>query len=111
MNTRDSWLQKVQSSLKTTRDKYKFRPEIEVLEKRLQPTISPTGTAFLAMAGQTFSGQVGSFAFEAGTSSSNYAATILWGDGQQSAGTIDSSGHVTSAHVYNVAGAYAVTLQ
>ena len=43
-----------------------------------------------------------------GTTYTDYTALILWGDGQQSTGTIDSANHVSGAHTYAFAGAIPV---
>ena len=46
-----------------------------------------TGSAFVALANQTFSGVVGSFTPAAGTTTSDYLADILWGDGNLTGGS------------------------
>lgn len=91
--------------------KAKVRLQVEPLESRLVPSMSPTGSAFVALTGQGYSGVVGAFTIAPGTTAANYQATILWGDGQQSSGTIDSAGHVSGAHTFDAAGAYPVSFQ
>jgi len=87
-----SWLRHWRAFLKKSRQRATTRLDCEPLENRLLPSISPTGSAFAALAGQTYSGVVASFTPASGTSSSDYQATILWGDGNSSAGSIDGSG-------------------
>ena len=74
-----------------------------------------TGSAFVALQNNAFSGTVGTFTFLAGTTYTDYTAEILWGDGQQSAATISSSGgyvaQVSGSHTYYASGTYAVAFQ
>jgi len=79
-------MSKLRAWLKQCRQAFviKHRPprasvQLEPLEKRLVPSFSPSGTAFLALAGQSFSGVIGSFTPEAGTSPSDYQAIVIWG--------------------------------
>ena len=68
-----------------------------------------TGIPFAAAKGQGFSGAVAAFAPFAGTTLSDYSATILWGDGATSAGTITAAGtlyNVTGSHTYAEEGPY-----
>ncbi len=68
-----------------------------------------TGSPFAAAKGQGFSGAVAAFAPFAGTTLSDYSATILWGDGATSAGTITAAGtlyNVTGSHTYAEEGPY-----
>jgi virginiamycin B lyase len=73
--------------------------------------ITTGGVAISATAGQPFSGAVASFALSAHAVPSTQAATIFWGDGSHSAGTIDVSGNeltVSGSHTYRKAGKYHV---
>jgi hypothetical protein len=77
--------------------------------------LSSTGTQVSATAGSSFSGVVASFtdADPAGTVS-DYVATVDWGDGQSSSGTVTaaSSGgfQVTASHTYTAPGSFSVTV-
>jgi hypothetical protein len=82
-----------------------------MLEDRIVPSASAEGTAFAALRGQAFAGIVGTFTPESGMTTADYTATILWGDGTQSSGTIDGSGDVSGSHTYNAPGAFAVAFQ
>ena len=74
-----------------------------------------TGSAFVALQNNAFSGTVGTFTFLAGTTYTDYTAEILWGDGQESTATISSSGgyvaQVSGSHTYYASGNYAVAFQ
>src|SRR5437870_5527446 len=74
------------------------RLEVTLLEDRDMLSVSATGTAFLALRNENFTGIVGSFSPAAGTTPSDYLVNIQWGDGSQSAGTIDSSFNVLGSH-------------
>jgi hypothetical protein len=82
-----------------------------VLDRPLQVT----GLSRGATAGTTFSGVVASFtdADPAG-GAGGYAATIAWGDGQTSAGTVMAEGGgafaVTGSHAYRTPAAYAIAV-
>lgn len=77
------------------------------------PTITLTGTPVSATEGQAFSGQVASFT-DTNTSSTaaEYSATINWGDGASSAGTVSGPTGgpytVTGTHTYAEEGSYTV---
>ena len=85
-----------------------------------QATISPvmllaTGTTITPVAGQPFTGAVASFTDPyPGLSASNYAATIAWGDGHTTIGTIASNGsggfNVVGTNTYAAAGSESVTV-
>lgn len=84
------------------------RLQLETLEDRLAPSTSPLGTAFVALKYQSFNGIVGAFTPETGLSNTDYQAKILWGDGSQSSGSIDSSCNVSGTHTFNASGVFAV---
>ena len=78
-------------------------------------TLTASGTNFNATVGQPFSGQVAAFTDSTpDTTSDDYQATIDWGDGQSSAGTISSDGQggflVTGTHTYAVQGEQTATV-
>ena len=85
--------------------------QLDVLETRVVPTLWAAGTAFAAFENQSFSGNVGSFTVQSGTAVHDYTATILWGDGSSSTGTINSFAGVSGTHTYKAAGTYAVAFQ
>jgi hypothetical protein len=73
-----------------------------------------TGASLSLNAGAPFSGQVATFthALPAGTTS-DYTATINWGDGTASAGTVGGSSagfEVSGAHAYSHAGSFGTTI-
>ena len=77
-------------------------------------SISPS-SGLAAVEGTAFSGLVGSFTdSQSGTVPSDYTATITWGDGQTSVGTITANANggfdVTGTNTYAEEGSYAVTL-
>lgn len=78
------------------------------------PAATGTGVTVSATAGQLFTGTVATFTGVALNSLLNYSATIDWGDGQVSDGTItaNSSGgiDITSSTRYAASGAYTVTV-
>src|SRR5262249_20163141 len=76
-----------------------------------QIVLDTDGNAFAALRAKSSTIDVGSFTPEPNTSYTQYVATINWGDGQISAGTIDSSFHVSGTHTYNLAASYAVAFQ
>ena len=55
-------------------------------------TLASTGTNVSAKAGTAFSGQVATFTDESPSTAGNYTATISWGNGQTSAGTVTNTG-------------------
>jgi hypothetical protein len=67
---------------------------LEFLEDRTCPTlINVTNVGFTAMEGTPFSGTVASFTdTELTSNAANYAATISWGDGTTSTGTVAYTG-------------------
>lgn len=73
------------------------------------------GPAMKGKTGQTLSGTEATF-FDANTSAkaSDYTATIKWGDGKKSTGTITSTGGgnftVTGKHAYSKAGTFTITV-
>src|ERR1043165_5608053 len=83
--------------------------QVESLEER---TLPASGMPFFALENQAYNGAIGSFTPAPGTTSADYQVVkVLWGDGTQSAGSIDSSNNITSGHVYTAPGAYAVAFQ
>jgi hypothetical protein len=70
----------------------------------VDPPISATGAPVSATEGTMFTGRVASFTdADAGATAADYTATIDWGDGVTSAGTVASNGagwDVTGSHVY-----------
>jgi phospholipase C len=74
------------------------------------------GLGIAAVEGGTFAGPVAAFVVQAGNSDSagSYSATITWGDGSSSAGTIVANGSggytVNGTHSYAEEGSYAVTV-
>jgi hypothetical protein len=80
-----------------------FQPALEVLEGRQMPSISVIGIPFAAAKGQSFRGAVAEFTPDSGTTLTDYSATILWGDGSSSAGSLSASGtlyQVSGTHTY-----------
>jgi hypothetical protein len=73
--------------------------------------VPATGSAFVALKHVSSTVVVGSFTPSTGAVSTDYTATIDWGDGTQSAGSIDSNFNVSGTHTYNAAGSYAVSFQ
>ena len=77
--------------------------------------IAATGTNFSATEGASFSGTVATFTDpDTGATASEYSATIAWGDGSSSSGTIAGPVGgpfiVSGAHTYLEEGAYAVAV-
>jgi hypothetical protein len=76
--------------------------------------LTPQGTAITATAGQSFSGTVASFTdTDTASGSGDFAATINWGDGTTTAGTVSGgSGTLTVSgdHTYSAAGTDTVTV-
>jgi uncharacterized delta-60 repeat protein len=78
--------------------------------------LTATGTTVSPTAGAPFTGIVASFTdADPASNVSQYTATITWGDGNTSAGTIaaNSSGgfNVTGTNTYAAAGTYTITVQ
>ncbi len=79
------------------------------------PAITATGTTITPIAGQQFTGLVASFTDNlTGLPASDYSATVAWGDGHTSAGTIASNGtggfNVTGTNTYASTGTDSVTV-
>jgi hypothetical protein len=78
----------------------------------LDPQITATGTPVSATEAAPFTAQVASFTDpDTSATASEYAATIKWGDGSSSAGTVSGSGGsfaVSGEHVYADEGSYEV---
>ncbi len=79
------------------------------------PPIAATGTTITPIAGQPFTGLVATFADSlTGLPPSDYSATIVWGDGHTSVGTIASNGtggfNVTGTNTYAATGTDSVTV-
>jgi hypothetical protein len=75
------------------------------------PKITVTGQTLTATAGQQLSGTVATFTDADGDGAGNFHATIDWGDGTRSAGTVaaGTSGFMVSGtHTYKFGGTYAV---
>ena len=78
------------------------------------PILTDPGLPVLAVAGRPFQGSVATFTSSNPLSTANeYSATILWGDGSVSQGTIEPDGggsfSVVGNHVYKKPGAYSIT--
>jgi streptogramin lyase len=77
------------------------------------PPATGVGIAVTATSGQNFSGTVATFTGLAMNSLSSYSASIEWGDGQTTVGTItvNSTGgvNITGSDTYAAAGTYTVT--
>jgi|GEM_PF-5376927 len=65
------------------------------------PVLVPTAASIKVTEGSAFSGVVGSFADPGYGALSLYSATIVWGDGHTSAGTIQTT---AAANVFNIVG-------
>jgi hypothetical protein len=76
------------------------------------PKIATTGQSLSLTAGQAFTGTVATFTDSDGDAASHFTATINWGDGRRTTGTIaaNSSGgfDVTGTHTYRFGGTYHV---
>jgi hypothetical protein len=77
--------------------------------------LSASGPSFSATSGASFNGQVATFSdADPGGSASDYGATINWGDGSSSAGTIGTSASgaraVDGSHTYAAPGSYTVSV-
>lgn len=81
----------------------------------LQPALSASGTPVSATEGQPFSGQVATFSDADNQPASAYSATINWGDGSSSSGTISQTApgqySVSGQHTYAEDGSYPVSVQ
>ena len=68
-----------------------------------------TGIPFAAAKGQDFSGAAATFAPLPGTTLTDYSATVYWGDGSSSVGSITAAGsldRVSASHTYVEEGPY-----
>ena len=74
------------------------------------PLNANSGSAVSAVAGQAFTATVATFSDPAPESLSSYSASIAWGDGQTSSGSIASGFAVSGSHTYANGGAYAITV-
>jgi hypothetical protein len=70
--------------------------------------ISVNGQSVSATEGRSFSGTVAHVSGDPDSAPSDYSASIDWGDGSTSAGSVDSSGSVTGGHTYAEEGPYTV---
>src|SRR5262249_28045392 len=74
-----------------------------------------TNSSFRATEGAAFTGTVATFTDSDGDPASNYAATISWGEGAVSAGTVTAAntGHyvVTGTHTYAEEGNYSFSVR
>jgi hypothetical protein len=80
----------------------------------VEQPISAQGRSFSAAEGQQFNGTVATFTDpDTASTASEYNATIAWGDGSSSAGTISGSGGnftVSGGHTYAEEGTHRVTV-
>ena len=78
-------------------------------------SLAASGTAVSASEGQQFSGQIATFSDADNQPPSAYSATITWGDGQSSAGTVSQTGTgayaVSGTNTYADEGSYPVSVQ
>src|SRR5262249_169304 len=77
--------------------------------------LSATGKSILSGTGTTFSGAVATFSdADLNGTVGDYSASIRWGDGKISAGTVSANGSggftVSGTHSYAVLGPYTVTI-
>jgi hypothetical protein len=81
---------------------------------KADPTVTVAPATFSAGAGSAYTGPVATFSYSAsGTPASSFSATIAWGDGATSPGTVNTFGSgysVNGSHSYSVAGSYTVTV-
>jgi hypothetical protein len=78
-------------------------PQLERLEDRWIPTITATGTQLIAAEQLTQNFQVATFTDTDPSPVTDYSATIDWGDGTTTAGTVSQSGNsfkVNGTHTY-----------
>jgi hypothetical protein len=78
-------------------------------------TLTAVGSSVSATEGHGFTGQVATFSDTDTQAASAYAATIHWGDGATSSGTVSQTapGHyaVSASHTYAEAGSYSVAVK
>ena len=76
--------------------------------------LTSAGTSVTAQAGTAFTGTLATFTdADPGGTASDYSATINWGDGSISSGTISSGAgefQVVGTHTYAAGGSYAITV-
>ncbi|HYR15729.1 MAG TPA: hypothetical protein VEQ67_16160, partial [Mycobacterium sp.] len=81
----------------------------------VDPPIAATGAALTATEGAPFSGTVATFTDpDASSTASEYSATVNWGDGSSSAGTVSGASGgpftVTGSHTYAEEGTYSTSV-
>ena len=95
----------------------RFRTAFEPLEERQLLAVSVVPLGFSSVEGESYDGNVGYFTSnDPGPQSlSNYSATVTWGDGTTTAGTITTTDpsvagqfDVAAAHTYAEEGNYTV---
>jgi hypothetical protein len=78
------------------------------------PLSAGAGSTVNATPGQPFAASLASFSDQnPGAPASDFSATVTWGDGSQSAGTVSSAGsrfQVTASHAYASAGSFAAAV-
>jgi hypothetical protein len=86
---------------------------VERLEIRSLMSVSPSGVTINATEAASFTGTVATFTSnDSPQAASDYSATIKWGDGATSTGTIAAAAHgynVNGQHTYADDGGYAMT--
>jgi hypothetical protein len=96
------------------RREQQWRPRIEGLEMRLVPSIMATGAILSPKEGVPAIGvTVATFTDTTPSPAADYTATINWGDGTVTAGTVGGSAgsySVTGTHTYAEDGSQAVTV-
>ena len=88
--------------------------EADLLGVGILDPLHAQGDVFLGLEHVATTGLVATFTDEAGHSASNYSATILWGDGTSSSGTVSGSAgsfNVTGTHAYQRQGSYAIAVK
>ena len=83
--------------------------------KVVDAPLTAAAVNFTAVAGSQFSGPVATFTdADPGGTASDYSATIVWGDGTQSAGTVTAGQNgdfvVSGTHTYATTGSYETTV-
>ena len=83
--------------------------------KVVDAPLTAAAVNFTAVAGSQFSGPVATFTdADPGGTASDYSATIVWGDGTQSAGTVSAGQNggfvVSGTHTYATTGSYETTV-
>jgi hypothetical protein len=97
------------------RQRARALPQLEQFEDRFLPALTVQAVALHATEGAAFSGKVASFIDpDLDTKAAHFTATIAWGDGQSSAGTVKNTGsgtfNVTGSHAYTGDGSNALTV-